>query len=83
MRGVKTLDEVFNLLTDSQYRYSLPKVLDYIKAQKVITDKYGVQLMAYEGGQGLVDFKTTSHEQMPNPFIICGESRRTHSGIIR
>lgn len=69
VRGVKTLDEVFNLLTDSQYRYSLPKVLDYIKAQKVITDKYGVQLMAYEGGQGLVDFKTTSNEQMPNPLL--------------
>ena len=69
VRGVKTLDEVFNLLTDSQYRYSLPKVLDYIKAQKVIADKYGVQLMAYEGGQGLVDFKTTSNEQMPNPLL--------------
>ena len=69
VRGVKTLDEVFNLLTDSQYRYSLPKVLDYIKAQKVITDKYGVQLMAYEGGQGLVDFKTTSNVQMPNPLL--------------
>jgi hypothetical protein len=63
------VDEVFNLLTDSQYRYSLPKVLDYIKAQKAVSDKYGVQLMAYEGGQGLVDFKTTSNEQMPNPLL--------------
>jgi hypothetical protein len=69
VRGVKNVDEVFNLLTDSQYRYSLPKVLDYIKAQKAVSDKYGVQLMAYEGGQGLVDFKTTSNEQMPNPLL--------------
>jgi hypothetical protein len=69
VRGVKTLDEVFNLLTDSQYRYSLPKVLEYIKTQKAVADKYGVTLMAYEGGQGLVDFKTSSNEQMPNPLL--------------
>ena len=37
--------------------------------QKAITDKYGLQLMAYEAGQGLVDFTTQSDDEFPNPLL--------------
>ena len=40
IRWVKTVDDVFQLLIDPQYRYSLRKVLDYIGEQKALADKY-------------------------------------------
>ncbi|MDX9989498.1 hypothetical protein [Thiothrix unzii] len=69
IRRVKTVDDVFQLLTDPQYRYSLRKVLDYISEQKALADKYKVALIAYEGGQGLVDFKTSDNNAHPNPLL--------------
>ncbi|SKA78574.1 hypothetical protein SAMN02745130_01892 [Thiothrix eikelboomii] len=66
---VRNLDETFKLMTDDQYRYSINNVLAFIRKQKAIANKYGLQLMAYEGGQGLVDFKTTHDLQMPNPLL--------------
>lgn len=66
---VRNLDETFKLMTDDQYRYSINNVLAFIRKQKAIADKYGLPLMAYEGGQGLVDFKTTHDMQMPNPLL--------------
>lgn len=66
---VRNLDETFRLMTDDQYRYSINNLLGFIRKQKAIADKYGLPLMAYEGGQGLVDFKTTHDMQMPNPLL--------------
>jgi hypothetical protein len=69
IRNVKNLEDVFKLLTDDQYRYSLNKVLGYIKEQKALTDKYHLDLIAYEGGQGLVDFKTRNDTENPNLLL--------------
>ncbi|MCB1621563.1 MAG: hypothetical protein KDI44_12605 [Thiothrix sp.] len=69
IRLVRSLNETFRLMTDDSYRYSINNVLGFIRKQKAIADKYGVKLMAYEGGQGLVDFKTTSDMEPPNPFL--------------
>jgi hypothetical protein len=69
IRKVKTLEDVFSLLTDGQYRYSIEKVLGYIRGQKTITDQYKLDLIAYEGGQGLVDFKTSTNDEQPNPLL--------------
>ncbi len=69
IRLVRDLNETFKLLTDDQYRYSINNVLGFVRKQKAIADKYGVKLMAYEGGQGLVDFKTKHDMEMPNPLL--------------
>ena len=69
IRLVRNLNETFQLLTDDQYRYSINNVLKFVREQKAIADKYGLQLAAYEGGQGLVDFKTTHDMEMPNPLL--------------
>ncbi|HRJ92459.1 hypothetical protein [Thiothrix sp. UBA5583] len=69
IRSVRNLEDVFRLLTDDQYRYSINAVLGYIKMQKELADKYNVDLIAYEGGQGLVDFKTRSDNEHPNPLL--------------
>lgn len=69
LRTVRNVNDVFRLLTDDQYRYSIGKVLGYIRMQKELADKYGVDLIAYEGGQGLVDFKTRTDNEHPNPIL--------------
>ena len=81
IRTVKSVDAVFNLLTDAQYRYSIPKVLGYIGQQKAIADKYNIHLIAYEGGQGLVDFKTRTDDENPNPFLYAANRDARMAGL--
>ena len=69
IQTVRTLDQTFKLLTDDQYRYSINNVLEFVHKQGTVAAKYNLPLMAYEGGQGLVDFKTTDDMQMPNPLL--------------
>ncbi|MBU0654741.1 MAG: hypothetical protein KJ914_06350 [Gammaproteobacteria bacterium] len=69
VRAVRNLEDVFHLFTDDEHRYSINNVLGFIRMQKELADKYGVDLIAYEGGQGLVDFKTRSDNEHPNPLL--------------
>jgi hypothetical protein len=43
------LDQIFQYL-DTQ---SLPEILDMTRRQRIVADRYGVQLLGYEGGQSL------------------------------
>jgi hypothetical protein len=67
---VRTTEDVFRLLKDERNAYSLPNVLDRIQKQADIAKQYGVRLIAYEGGQHLVDRKTRSSRDFPNPQYI-------------
>lgn len=69
LRKARTTREVFRIMTDSRYRYSLPKVIEAIKQQVGVTTPYGIDLIAYEGGQHLVDWKTKSNTQHPNKLF--------------
>lgn len=69
VRAVRSLADVFGLFTNDEHRYSINNVLGFIRMQKELVDKYGVDLIAYEGGQGLVDFKTRSDNEHPNPLL--------------
>ncbi|MFZ1235374.1 MAG: hypothetical protein WAQ53_19090 [Thiofilum sp.] len=69
IRGIRNVEDAYRLMTDPQYRYSLPKVLGYISDQVKLAQKFGVELIAYEGGQGLVDFKSSTDTQHPNPIL--------------
>lgn len=69
LRGVQSVNDVFQLLTDTQYSYSLPKVLEYILKQRELVEGYGLSLVSYEGGQGVVDFKTKRDDQHPNLIL--------------
>jgi hypothetical protein len=81
LRQVKNLEDIFTLLTDEKYRYSLPKVLGYIREQKALADKYKVDLIAYEGGQGLVDFKTKNDTEHPNPLLYAANRDPRMGGL--
>lgn len=81
VRTIKSVDDAFRLITDDNYRYSHAKVMGYVRMQKAITDKYGLQLMAYEGGQGLVDFTTKTDDEFPNPLLFAANRDQRMQGI--
>jgi hypothetical protein len=69
-RNAEDVDDIFHLLTDEKSYRSLPKVIEEIKKQAELAEKFGVSLIAYEGGQGLVDWAAKDYEQHPNPLFF-------------
>ncbi len=68
-RAAKTVDDIFFLLNDKNSYRSLPNVIKEIKKQQKIAKTFGVELIAYEGGQGLVDWAAKDYQQHPNPLF--------------
>jgi len=55
----------------------LPQVLDVVKQDKALADKYGVQLIAYEAGQHLVGAGGAENdEQLTRLFLAANRSKR-------
>lgn len=69
-RESTTVDQVFDLTTAKDSFRSLPQVLDHVREQVEIAHHYGLKLIAYEGGQGLVDWVTRESTQHPNPLFF-------------
>ncbi len=67
---VRSVAQIFQLLKSSKNRYSLPNTLKFIRKQADIAKQFGVDLIAYEGGQHLVAYKTRSLRDGPNPYLI-------------
>lgn len=69
-RKAEDVDDIFHLLTDEKSYRSLPKVIEEIRKQAELAKKFGVSLIAYEGGQGLVDWAAKDYLQHPNPLFF-------------
>ncbi|WGZ96398.1 MAG: hypothetical protein QJT81_10695 [Candidatus Thiothrix putei] len=67
---VRTTEDIFRLLKDERNAYSIQNVLDRVQKQADIAKQYGIRLIAYEGGQHLVDRKSRSIRDFPNPQYI-------------
>jgi len=70
LNRVKNVDDVFRLLLSYRNKYSVPNILKIVRRQAEAVKKYGIDLVAYEGGQHLVAYKTHSSDQGPNTFLI-------------
>ena len=70
LHEVKSVPDVFRLLKDKKNPYSMDNVYHMLKRQKAETDKYGVKLIAYEGGQHLVDKTAKSTKDSPTKFLV-------------
>ncbi len=64
------VDDVFRLLNDPKQRYSIKNTIEQIKKHAELIKPYHVKLIAYEGGQHLVYYKTKSLKSHPNPVLI-------------
>ena len=69
LRAAKSTDDIFDAVMDSGSRYGLPATIKQIKKQVAVTQEFGVELVAYEGGQHLVDWETRTTDQHPNPLL--------------
>lgn len=69
-RESTTVDEIFKLTTEADSFRSLPQILDHIREQAKLAKQHNLKLIAYEGGQGLVDWVTRDPNQHPNPLFF-------------
>jgi len=76
-RRARSVADIFKLLYDKQEPYSIPNVIKLIEVQAKKASQYGVQLVAYEGGQHLVDWDNRNVKQNPTKlFIEANKSRQ-------
>ncbi len=68
-RESKTVDDIFTLLTDKKSYRSLPKIMEELEKHAELAREFGVSLIAYEGGQGLVDWAARDYLKHPNPLF--------------
>lgn len=69
-RESSTVDDIFRLTTDKDSYRSLPEVLEGVRKHAKLAQQFGVDLLGYEGGQGLVDWATRKPDQHPNPLLF-------------
>ncbi|MGB1309792.1 MAG: sugar-binding protein [Leucothrix sp.] len=67
---VNSVDSVFDLLNRPDNRYSINNLLEVIAKQAQLAKAYGVDLVAYEGGQHLVDHKTHKLTEGATPHLV-------------
>jgi hypothetical protein len=76
-RRARSVSDLFKALYNRKEPYSIPNVVKMIKKQAKTTRRYGVQLIAYEGGQHLVDWESRNVKQNPTRlFIAANRDRR-------
>lgn len=69
-KKAKSVAQLFKMIYDPKEKYSIPKVLGYIHKNAQTAKKFGVDLIAYEGGQHLVDWKSRKIDQHPTKLMI-------------
>ena len=69
-RESKHVDDIFHLLTDKKSYRSLPKIMHELDKHAKLAKDFGVSLIAYEGGQGLVDWAAKDYTKHPNPLFF-------------
>lgn len=83
LRKARNVNDVFRIMTDPKYPRSLPNVLQAIQRQAEVTRSFAVDLIAYEGGQHLVDMNTKNDEQHPNPLFYAANRHPQMGAIYR
>lgn len=69
-KKAKSVSQIFRLLYDPKERRSIPEVIKQIKKNSVLAARFGVELIAYEGGQHLVDWKSRNVKSHPTKLFI-------------
>ena len=70
LKQVSSVDDVFSLLNSPRNPDSVPRTLNKVKRQARIVGRYGVDLIAYEGGQHLVAYQTHANDEGSNAYLI-------------
>jgi len=81
LRKAENTDDVFRMMMDKDSKWGMKTIISYIKKQEKVATSFGVDLLAYEGGQHLVDWDTRKVEQHPNPLLYAA-NRDPRMGIV-
>jgi len=69
IRKAETTDDIFDLLTSKYSKNGLEASIQQMRVQQKVAEAFGVDLVAYEGGQHLVDWDTRKVDDPPNPLL--------------
>jgi len=69
-KKIDSVDSVFELLRSPHNKYSIPNTLKIVRQQANAVARYGIDLIAYEGGQHLVAYRTHGLHEGPNQYLI-------------
>lgn len=69
-RESEDVDDIFHLLSDKKSYRSLPKIMHELERHAKLAKEFGISLIAYEGGQGLVDWAAKDYTKHPNPLFF-------------
>jgi len=81
LRKAKNVDDVFKAMMDKTSKWGMKSIISYIQKQSKIANSFGVDLIAYEGGQHLVDWNTRKVDQHPNQLLYAA-NRDPRMGIV-
>ncbi len=81
LRKAKNVDDVFKAMMDKTSKWGMNTIISYIKNQQKVASSFGVDLIAYEGGQHLVDWDTRKVDEHPNPLLYAA-NRDPRMGIV-
>ena len=86
-RRARSTKDIFTSIYDQKEPNSIPNVIKLISAQAKKAREYGVQLVAYEGGQHLVDWDNRNTKLNPTKlFIQANKSQgmeRAHTDLLK
>ncbi len=81
LRKANNVDDVFKLMMDKTSKWGMRSIISYIQKQAKVANSFGVDLVAYEGGQHLVDWDTRKVDDDPNPLLYAA-NRDPRMGVI-
>ena len=81
LRKAKSVDDVFKAMMDKSSKWGMKSIISYIQKQSKVAKSYGVDLIAYEGGQHLVDWNTRKVDEHPNKLLYAA-NRDPRMGIV-
>ncbi len=70
VRRARSVNDIFKALYNKKELYSIPGVIKLVSKHAKLAKDYGVDLIAYEGGQHLVDWKSRSINKNPTKLLI-------------
>lgn len=81
LREAKNVNDVFKAMMDKTSKWGMKSIISYIQKQAKVASSFGVDLIAYEGGQHLVDWNTRKVDEHPNPLLYAA-NRDPRMGIV-
>lgn len=70
LKKIRSVNDIFKMLYDPKLPFSIPGIEKLVGKHAKLAKNYGVSLIAYEGGQHLVDWKNRDITKAPTKHYI-------------